>query len=98
MNSINDKSSDRLTLRGLVIACLVTKGVNQTKQISEETGFSRLQVNRSIASVSKFGLIIKWEGTNRSGQYVIRSWGYFSKETVEQDYTQILHRTLSIEQ
>lgn len=90
IQGLNLSNTDKARLRGLVLTSLVEQGFNTTNKLKEETDFTRQQIIQAIKAIRSLGVELEWQGTNRSGHYVVKSWGYINSTAIITDCRDLL--------
>lgn len=67
----------------LYLLSLIDKGVNTVPMLEVETGMSKRSIEALIKSFVDLDVELKRVGSDRTGWYEIKSWGFIDKEYVE---------------
>ncbi|WP_063664278.1 helix-turn-helix domain-containing protein [Aliivibrio fischeri] len=69
--------------RRLLIAYLISQGVNTTPKIQKSTGMPHRTIQDTIKSLSQIWIIVEFQGPTITGKYVLKDWGPISKSWIK---------------
>lgn len=69
--------------RRLLIAYLISKGINTVPKIERITGMHYRTIQDTIKSLQQIFIIAEFEGPTITGNYVIKDWGPIKKAWIK---------------